>query len=191
MPGIFEPFRTLYCDPGEDFGWCVGRGTKLLGAGTHKMWEFADEVYDSILGREFTGMLNDVDLAGYGREGIERSEVGVRKEHGPDALRIGRIVYEDFRLYPWVLRAGGLDWNPVRTARVIGALTLIARRAGIPLIAQPAAIKKAAKAAGAEELYYHPLHENRHQNDAIQHFVFYTNTELMGLHMPVPKDDDA
>lgn len=188
MPGVFEPFRTLYCDPGEDFGWAVGRGTKLLGAGTHKMWEFADEVYDAVLLRHNDCVLNDVDLGGYGREGVEASEVNVRKEHGDEAMRIGRIVCEDFRLYPWVLRAGGLDWNPVRTARVIGALTLISRRAQIPIIFQPASIKKAAKAAGAEELYYTPLHENRHQNDAIQHFVYYTNTELRGLHMPLPSE---
>lgn len=191
MAAVFEPFRTLYCDPGEDFGWCVGRGTKLLGAGTHKMWEFAhEEVYEAILGRQYADcMLTDVDLGGYGREGVEADEVNVRKEHGSDSMKIGRIVSEDFRLYPWVLRAGGLDWNPVRTARVIGALTLIARVADIPIIFQPASIKKAAKSAGAEELYYTPLHENRHQNDAIQHFVYYTNTELRGLHMPVPSDD--
>ena len=189
MPGIIEPFRTLYCDPGEDFGWCVGRGTKLLGAGTHKMWDFADEVYDALLGLPSASyLLNEFDLGGYCREGVEESEQAFYNEN-PKFMQIGRIVYEDFRLYPWVLRSGALDWNPVRTARVIGALTMIARRADIPLIAQPAAIKKAAKSAGAEELYYHPLHENRHQNDAIQHFVFYTNTELLGLHMPVPKDD--
>jgi hypothetical protein len=48
-------------------------------------------------------------------------------------------------------------------------------------VLQPAAIKKQAQAAGAEELYWRPLRENRHQNDAVQHFVFYTQTELMGL----------
>lgn len=190
MPGIFEPFRTLYCDPGEDFGWAVGRGTKLLGAGTEKMWEFADIVWDSVF-RPTSGLLNDVDLGGYGREGVEASEVNVRKEHGDETLHIGRIVCEDFRIYPWVAKAGGLDYNPVRTARVIGALTMIARRAGIPIIFQGANIKKAAVAAGAEELYYTPLHENRHQNDAIQHFVYFTNTELMGLVMPKSNENAA
>lgn len=170
-----EDFLTLYCDPGEDFGWCIGCGTTLLAAGTIKMWEMADLVW--------------IDL----NEGDSelRDEVYWRDEHDPSGYRdmvIERIVCEDFRIYPWAARQ--LSWDRVRTARVIGALTFMARVKGLPFILQPAAIKKAAQAAGAEELYYRPLYENRHQNDAIQHFVFYTNTELLGLNLPVPTESE-
>ena len=76
-----------------------------------------------------------------------------------------------------------MAWDQCRTARLIGALSFMARLHDIPFILQPASIKDAAKAAGAEELYYKPVTENRHQNDAIQHFVFYTNSVLMDLNL--------
>lgn len=170
---ITEDFLTLYNDPGEDYGWCVGCGTLLLSAGTTKMWSMADDVWHALEhGIGETVLLDDAHV----RNGIDREKYA--------ALPIKRFVCEDFRIYPWAAKQ--LAWDRVRTARVIGALTFMARLKGIPLILQPAAIKKAAQAAGAEELYYRPLHENRHQNDAIQHFVFFTNTELLGLKMPVP-----
>jgi hypothetical protein len=168
-----ETFRTLYCDPGEDFGWAIGRDLKLLAAGTTKMWDMADDVwaalhdpYDSTL------PLNSPD---YARNGVTDEELC-----GP----IGRIVCENWKIYPWEAHKGALDWDECRTARVIGALTFMARLHRIPFITQGADIKEAAKAAGAEELYYRPLKENRHQNDAIQHFVFFTNVELLGLALP-------
>lgn len=169
-----EDFRTLYVDPGEDTGWCVGREFKLLAAGTEKMWPFADDVWLAFQEPDVlnAGVLNN--------PGYNRNEVAADENLGP----IGRIVCEDFRIYPDKARA--LAWDPVRTARLIGALTFIARLHSIPIIFQPASIKKAAQAAGAEELYYRPLHENRHQNDAIQHFVFYTNTALRGIKINVP-----
>lgn len=172
-----ERFRTLYCDPGEDFGWALGRDLTLLGAGTTKMWLMADDVWAA---------LNDPDNPdiainnhSYAREGVTKQEM-----LGP----IGRIVCEDWRLYPWVIKTGALDFDRCRTARVIGALTFMAREKNIPLVLQPAAIKPAAVAAGAEELYYRPLKENRHQNDALQHFVYFTNVELLGLKMTIPEE---
>lgn len=167
-----ETFRTLYCDPGEDFGWCIGRDTKLLLAGTEKMWTFADDAWDALNNpSDPSNPLNSVELA---RTGVTQEEC-----LGP----IGRVVCEDWRLYPEKLKH--LAWDRCRTARVIGALTFMARQKQIPFVLQPAAIKKAAVAAGAEELFYRPLRENRHANDALMHFCFYTSTELMGLNMPV------
>jgi hypothetical protein len=162
---VSEDFRTLYVDPGEDTGWCVGRGFKLLAAGTEKMWPFADEVWAELNGN---GSIISDPL--FGRSGVDEEELA-----GP----VGRIVCEDFRLYPWKVKE--MSWDRVRTARLIGALTFMARVKQIPFVLQPAAIKPYAVAAGAEEFYYQPLHENRHQNDAIQHYVYFINTELRGV----------
>lgn len=160
-----ENFRTLYLDPGEDFGWCVGHGLTLISGGTEKMWHMADEIW--------------ADLNG--DPSITNSPDYLRTTAPSDALKlpVGRIVCEDWRLYPAKLKS--LAWDRCRTARVIGAVTFMCRQKDIPFILQPAAIKDTAQAAGAEELYWRPLRENRHQNDAVQHFVFYTQTELLGL----------
>lgn len=177
MPGIDEPFRTLYADPGEDFGWCLGRGTTLLAAGTEKMHPFSLEIWDALFDPDIS-YLCQPDVGG-----LIRDEVASETSLGPNQCRIGRIVCEDFKIYPWAARQ--LSWNPVRTARVIGKIELMCEKANVELVLQPAAIKKAAIAAGAEELFYYPLHENRHQNDAILHYTFFTCTKLLGLHMPV------
>ncbi len=169
MPDL-ETFRTLYCDPGEDAGWCIARGFTLLGAGTHKMWDHADHVW-AALNDPYNECIPMNDVT-YARNGITRKDMT-----GP----IERIVCEDWRLYPDKLQ--DLAWDQCRTARLIGALSFMARLHGIPFILQPASIKEAAKAAGAEELYYKPVTENRHQNDAIQHYVWYTNDVLMNLHL--------
>lgn len=161
-----EVFRTLYVDPGETTGWCVGRGSKLLAGGQERMWAFFDAVYNSL---ETGGSDSFLDGDEYLREGVEDDNMG----------QFGRIVCEDWRLYPSHLKS--LAWDQCRTARLIGGLTGLARIHQIPLVLQPAAIKPAAEAAGAKELYWKPQHENRHQNDAVQHFVFFTQTELMGM----------
>lgn len=178
MSREIETFRTLYCDPGEDFGWAIGRDTKLLSAGTTKMWEMADDVWAALENpNDPSNPLQDPD---FGRNGVSPEELC-----GP----IERIVCENWRIYPWEARKGSLDMDECRTARVIGALTFMARLKGIPFITQGADIKEAADAAGAEELFYRPLRENRHQNDAIRHFVFFTNVEL--LEMPLPTKGDT
>lgn len=89
----------------------------------------------------------------------------------PQFVGISAMVVEDWQLYPWELQ--NLAWDKCRTARLIGALTLICRQYGIKLVFQGADIKKGAQAAGAEALYLEPVHENRHANDSIQHGVFY------------------
>ena len=176
-----EAFRTLYCDPGEDFGWAIGRDLKLLARGTTKMWDMAMDVHGVLLNGQESDPSNPLNSPDACREGIDPKE-----NTGP----IGRIVCESFRLYPWVARSGALDFDEMRTPQVIGALRHMARVAGIPMIFQPAAIKPAAVAAGAEELYDRPLRENRHSNDACQHFVFFTNVELLKLNLPIPAQNE-
>jgi len=129
-------------------------GPDLVDSGQDPLWEFIDGVTDSTFcpGGDY-----------------EHAEGPFVRDNQP----LGAIVCEDWSLYPWVIKTGALDFDKCRTARGIGALTLIARIAGIPFILQGADIKDGAKAAGAEELFLHPLHENRHQNDAIMHGAFY------------------
>lgn len=169
-----EDFRTLYVDPGEDTGWCLGRDTKLLAAGTEKMWPFADEAYAEIA--------KPTENASVGILGRRRDNPFLREGMADfNEGNISRIVCEDFRIYPW--EAKNLAWDQVRTARLIGALTFMARLYEIPFVLQGAKIKERAVAGGAEELFYKPLTENRHQNDAIMHFVYFTQTELLGLEL--------
>ena len=171
---VKEDFLTLYCDPGEDFGWAVACGLTLLARGIEKMWPTVDEI----------GLWAEDE----GHPPFFLDEA-FRFDDRPDELYdlpLGRLVVEDFRIYPWKLKA--LKFNPVRTARAIGGITYISRRYDIPMVLQPAAIKSAAKAAGVEELYDYPLYENRHSNDALQHFVFFTQTELLGAKLEVPNE---
>src|ERR1044072_5647259 len=164
-----ENFLTLYVDPGETTGWCLARDTKLLSSEQCPMWDFADEVWEALN--------SNIDTCLYDPGFLRNDE----DEELLRTLPLGRVVCEDFRLYPHVMRTGALDWNPVRTARLIGALTFMCRLHDVPFILQPAAIKPDAEAAGAKELYVTPVYENRHQNDAIQHFVYYYNTEILGI----------
>ncbi len=149
---------TLCVDPGETTGWAIFKGPLLVAAGQTPMWEFADEVYDYFDGGNVLFAKKSV----YIREGME--------DHLND--KITNIVCEDWRLYPDKLKS--LAWDQCRTARLIGALTLVTRVFRLGWYLQPAAIKNAAVTAGAEELFYRPLHENRHQNDAIMHGVYFS-----------------
>lgn len=165
-----EDFLTLYVDPGETTGWCVGKDLTLLAAGQTPMWEFADDVWE---GLNNTGIFADCEFGGLVRIGQEEwAETA-------DDNGIGRIVMEDWRLYPEKMKA--LAWDQCRTARLIGALTFMGRVMNVPVHLQPAAIKDRAVKGAAEELFYTPLHENRHQNDAIMHFTYFTQVELLGL----------
>ncbi|MBA3240073.1 MAG: hypothetical protein H0T60_02510 [Acidobacteria bacterium] len=160
-----EDFRTLYVDPGEDTGWCLSSGNILISAGTTKLWPFADDVWAELESPGGIAGLNDPSLF--------RDTCGL---DAADELSkpINRVVCEDFRIYPWVARNGDLDWDQVRTARLIGALTFMARLKGIDFFVQGAKIKERAEAGGAQELFYNPLKENRHQNDAIMHYTYFT-----------------
>lgn len=145
----------LCVDPGETTGWSIWGGKGLIVAGQLDLWPFIDAV-DSWLTQEKIP------------EALDFWNAEVKQERGT----LGAIVCEDWSLYPWMLDK--LAWDKCRTARGIGALELLARRFGIPIILQGADIKEAAQQAGAEELYLTPVHENRHANDSIQHGVFYT-----------------
>ena len=144
--------KFLAVDPGEDCGWSLWEDNKLVTASTTKMWTFPFIVWSALTG--------DDSLCPEGWEAERDMMVGIEK-----------IVCEDFRIYPD--KAKDLAWDEVRTARLIGALTFIAMLHGLEFVLQGAFIKNQAKAAGAEELFYKPVYENRHQNDSIMHGWFY------------------
>lgn len=144
--------KWLCVDPGEETGWSIWDGMELIQPGQDKLWEFIDRV--------------DLTLSSDPGYGARWEDLAVEE--------FGAIVCEDWQLYPWVVKDGSLDFDKCRTARGIGALELLARQHGIPIFLQPATIKEAAEAAGANELFVTPLHENRHMNDSIMHGVFYT-----------------
>lgn len=146
--------KIVACDPGESFGHCVGEDNVLQYAGTVDMWEFVHALGAVLIGFNSDGPAVDPGLV----------------EH---LTGVEQVVVEDWALYPWVLKKGGLDFDKCRTARAIGAVEYICRTSGTPYVLQPASIKDTAQAAGVEELYLSPRHENRHANDAMQHFVYF------------------
>lgn len=143
----------LACDPGESTGWSLWRGDKLIDAGTNPMWDFASSVFNAVFRPD------ELELVG---DWLGEKFVGIT-----------RIVAEDWRLYPWVIKEGSLDWDQCRTARLIGALTLTAQQGALEFVLQGAKIKEQAEAAGAENFFLSPRHENRHANDAIRHGVYW------------------
>lgn len=148
--------KIIACDPGESFGYCGGEDNSLQFAGTVDLWEFVHAL-GTVLGLtpdHATPQPVDPTL----RERL----TGVQQ-----------VVIEDWALYPWAMANGALDFDKCRTARAIGALEFICRTAGVPYALQGASIKDTAQAAGVEELYLYPRHENRHANDAMQHYVFF------------------
>lgn len=164
--------RWITVDPGEDCGLSVWENDRLIMGYTLKM-EVVDLMlhYALLTSRSNPSRVKFLKLYPEVEDFFEQ----VAK---PD-FKITRIVCEDWKLYPWVMytpdgrATHALDFDQCRTARLIGAITHVARLAGIPVNLQGADIKETAVAAGAEQLYYKPLHENRHQNDAIQHGVYW------------------
>lgn len=154
--------RWLSIDPGESVGWALWDDDALIDSGTGKLWNFADSVYRAVFMEQDELELIDDELA--------LLFVGVQ-----------RLVVEDFKIYPWEARKGSLDWDSVRTARLIGSLQSVSRWSGIEFYLQPAKIKESAVAAGAEELFFAPLHECRHGNDAIMHGVYWWSTNVKNL----------
>lgn len=152
-----EDEKWLAVDPGEDTGWSLWQGERLLDAGTEKLWAFADAVFMAVLRAEEAELVGD--------------------ELAMKFVGISRIVAEDWRIYPWEAKKGTLNWDQCRTARLIGALTIIAKMGGLEWKLQPAKIKERAEAAGAEVLFLFPRNENRHANDAIRHGVYYCAVE--------------
>lgn len=143
----------LSVDPGESAGWALWRGDALIDAGTTAMWDFAQSVFVAVFRPE------EADLIG---DELAKKFTGIQ-----------RIVAEDWRIYPWEAKKGTLNWDQCRTARLIGALTLCAQQGALEWVLQPAKIKERAEAAGAQDFFISPLHENRHANDAIRHGVYW------------------
>lgn len=156
--------RWLSIDPGETTGWALWEDKQLVDAGQTELIPFIDEVADSA---RVLGPSSNLDLLAP-FDGVKR------------------LVVEEFKLYPWVIQDGGLDFDEVRTARGIGALEFIARQAGIEFTFQPATIKEPAMDAGARELFQRPLYENRHANDAIMHGWYYIVTRMLGQRIELP-----
>jgi hypothetical protein len=143
---------ALFVDPGESTGWALTADSVIVAAGTHSLDEFVDAVGAALLGDRENATRVDPELVAE-LDGVEQ------------------VVIEDWVIYEW--EAQNLAWDKCRTARGIGALEFICRTADVPYTLQPAKIKETARAAGVEDLYYRPLDENRHQNDALQHAVYW------------------
>jgi hypothetical protein len=163
--------RWITVDPGEDCGLSIWEDNKLILGWTMKMGD---------VGPMLHYLLVQPDRLDWFLEKFPEAEEFIEQTRD---YEIERVVCEDWKLYPWVMytpdgrATHALDFDQCRTARLIGAIDLCCRTAGIPLYLQGADIKETAVAAGAENLYYKPLHENRHQNDAIQHGVFWNVIE--------------
>jgi hypothetical protein len=159
--------RWITVDPGEDTGLAVWEGTDLIFGATIKMGDVPLMLHYVLLEPE---KLDDF---------LDRYPECVDFAEQIRDRPIERIVCEDWKLYPWVMytpdgRAShALDFDQCRTARLIGKIEHLAIIAGVSFHLQGADIKETAESGGAENLYYKPLHENRHQNDAIQHGVFW------------------
>lgn len=147
----------LCVDPGETTGWSVFVDWELEAFGQDDLWPFLE------------GLAHALDVWPDDRLPPRQDTLTLAATIG----RLDRIVCEDWALYPWKARKGDLDWDKCRTARGIGAVELIARMADLPITLQAAEIKDTAVAAGAEELFLAPRHENRHMNDSIMHGVYF------------------
>jgi hypothetical protein len=161
--------RWITVDPGEDCGLNVWEDNRLILGYTLKMGVVDLMLHFAMIERSKKKIADFLNLYPEVRDFFD-------EVHG---YKIIRVVMEDWKLYPWVMytpdgRAShALDFDQCRTARLIGAITHVARLADVPVYLQGADIKETAVNAGAENFYYHPLHENRHQNDAIQHGIYW------------------
>jgi hypothetical protein len=166
--------RTLCVDPGETTGWSTWTYdcSKLIGGGQTPLGQMMHDFYDAA--HDGIGPLAE------GESDLLRDGVAVEENVGP----IKRVIIEIFALYPW--KAKEMYWDEFRTVQLIGALQFIATLHDIEIVKQPASIKERAKAGGVEEFYVRPLHENRHQNDSIQHAWFYRQVEVLGRNLPAP-----
>lgn len=159
--------RWVCVDPGEDTGLSIWEDDRLILGYTLKMDVVGLMMFHLLCApRRLNRFLRDYPEA----------------EEFVNELRdyeIERVVCEDWRLYPHIMytpdgRAShALDWDQCRTARLIGKIELACALSSTLLHLQPAKIKETAINAGAEQLFYKPLHENRHQNDSIMHGAFW------------------
>lgn len=140
----------LALDPGETVGWAKFEGNQKVEGGQTDWGEFVRELADSF----------DVHAGNHHPEYGQFSDVT-------------EIVMEDFVIYPDDVGPGPPPpWDPVITARLIGAIQLIADLAGVPVTYQGANIKSDALRSHAAEDFARPLDENRHENDATMHGTY-------------------
>lgn len=144
----------LTIDPGETTGWAIWLDAERVEAGQTALWPFIDLVDAWAVEKRVPGEFNADEWA----------------PDEPPEIPLDFIVMEDWSLY--ADKAQALINDKQRTVRGIGAIELIARQNNIPLELQGAFTKDVAIAAGAEELFLSPVHENRHANDATMHGVF-------------------
>jgi hypothetical protein len=154
--------RMLCCDPGETTGFSIWAGAKVIGGGQTPLWQFAHDVWDALA--DNVGPLSEL------QDDLLHPGVSQEENTGPITL----MVIEKFALYPWLAKE--LAWNEFRTVQLIGALVFMAELHDVEVEKQAANIKERAMAAGAGELFVRPLRENRHQNDSLQHGVWYNLT---------------
>jgi hypothetical protein len=173
--------RWLCVDPGETTGWSIWKGKRLLGGGQTPLWSFALDLDVTVQQQAIESqdpITDDVPL-GTGDQPWLHPNVDPADNTGP----LGLFVVEKFVLYPW--EAKNLAWDEFRTSQLIGAIHLTGLKSGIEVHKQPADVKDAARAGGAEELFVSPLHENRHQNDSIMHGWFFIRVEVLGANVPI------
>lgn len=152
------PSRWLTVDIGESTGYAVWDEDQLVCAGTAELWQFVHAVGMALVG-----------------DSIAHADLELLTRVADWEL----IIIEDWVLYED--KALALAWDKQDTVRGLGALQFIATALGRPYKLQPALIKTAAKAAGAEELFLRPLHDNRHANDAIMHGVYWLASQGKGV----------
>jgi hypothetical protein len=147
----------LAIDPGETVGWAIYDGPRKVDGGQTDWGQFPDLLAQALE----VGWAPDVSaVPGCPESWFEVSE----------------IVIEDFVIYPPDVGPGPPPyWDQVITARVIGAIAWIAEAAHVPVHYQGAKIKSDALASAAAEDFARPLHENRHENDATMHAVYFTS----------------
>lgn len=153
------PTHWVSADPGETTGYNTWEGNRQVHQGQAELWDFVHAM-GATAGLCPAELCRDPEL-------IER------------LAGWEQLVMEDWHLYPWL--ALDLSFDKQDTVRGIGALQFIADASGRTYTLQPAQIKDAAEAAGAQELFVRPLHENRHANDATRHGVHFVASKGLGV----------
>lgn len=152
---------TLAIDPGETTGWSIWRDRRKLDGGQTPWDRFALDLAYCL------------DIGEAGSVNVRPSGMGPRAPfaiHGP----ITRIIVEDFVLYPEGVGDGPPPpWDQLITARLVGAIWVLAELTDVELVFQGANCKDAGAAALGDDGLARPLHENRHENDASFHGAYY------------------
>lgn len=81
------------------------------------------------------------------------------------------LVIEDWKTRPKKAKQGAFDWDPMITARIIGALEVQAGMLKIPVVLQQASNKPVGY--GLSNQVYKPGKRGTHKQDALAHAVFY------------------